>query len=115
VPEHQTTRTVAAPRVVYVDIDDTLIRSVGTKRIPMSAVIATVRRMHAGGAQMYCWSTGGADYAREVATQLGIASLFLTFLPKPHIMIDDQLPQEWRSCSHLHPMNCSDDAAANSA
>ena len=30
-------------RVVFIDVDDTLIRSVGTKRIPIPAVISRVR------------------------------------------------------------------------
>lgn len=33
--------------VVYVDVDDTLIRSSGTKRIPMPRVIERVKRLHA--------------------------------------------------------------------
>jgi len=32
--------------IVFVDVDDTLVRSVGTKRIPMPAVIAEVKRLH---------------------------------------------------------------------
>lgn len=35
-------------RVVFVDVDDTLVRSVGTKRIPMTAVIARVREPNNG-------------------------------------------------------------------
>jgi hypothetical protein len=46
--------------VVFVDVDDTLVRSVGTKRIPIPAVIAWVRRQAATDAVLYCWSSGGA-------------------------------------------------------
>jgi len=33
---------------------------------------------------------GGGDYAKNVCQELGIENLFLGFLPKPHICIDDQ-------------------------
>jgi cation transport ATPase len=92
--------------VVYVDVDDTLVRTVGPKRIPMPSVVDYVRRMKAGGAELYCWSTGGAAYARAAADELGIADCFAAFLPKPHIIVDDQAVPEWRSCTHLHPANC---------
>jgi hypothetical protein len=45
-------------KVIFVDIDDTLVRSVGTKRIPMPAEIANVRRLHTDGATLYLWSSG---------------------------------------------------------
>jgi hypothetical protein len=51
------------------------------------------------------WSTGGADYAREVARELGLEHCFVAFLPKPTIMLDDQAPAEWRLCRHVHPFN----------
>ncbi len=39
--------------VVYIDVDDTLVRSIGTKRIPMPANIARVRELHLQGAILY--------------------------------------------------------------
>lgn len=77
------------PRVVYVDVDDTLVRSVGVKRIPIPAVIRRVRALHQEGAEIYCWSSGGAEYAREVAEHLGISGCFRAFLPKPDLLLDD--------------------------
>ena len=47
--------------VVYVDVDDTLVRSVGTKRVPISSAVDHVRSLHREGAKLYCWSTGGAE------------------------------------------------------
>lgn len=91
------------PRVVFVDVDDTLIRTVGAKRIPMPATVAAVRRWKAEGAQLFLWSTGGADYCREVAEALGIADCFDAFLPKPTVYVDDQPVGEWRLCKHLYP------------
>ena len=40
-------------RIIYVDVDDTLVRSFGTKRIPMPSVIAYVRKLKADGVTLY--------------------------------------------------------------
>ena len=94
-------------RVVYVDVDDTLVRSVGSKRIPLPAVVAKVRAMHANGDALYLWSSGGAAYAQESARELGIESMFVAFLPKPDTYIDDQPVHEWRYCTHVLPANAA--------
>jgi cation transport ATPase len=91
--------------VIYVDVDDTLVRSVGTKRIPMPGVIAAVRRLHGEGAQLYLWSPGGEEYARASATEVGLLACFVGFLPKPQTYIDDQAVHEWRGCRHVLPAN----------
>lgn len=91
------------PKVIFVDVDDTLIRSVGTKRIPMPGVIAQVRRLKAEGAELYLWSSGGAEYARESAAELGLTDCFTAFLPKPYAYIDDQPFAEWRTLRHVYP------------
>jgi hypothetical protein len=83
------------PAVAYIDVDDTLVRSAGAKRIPIPSTVAYVRKLADGGCHLYCWSTGGADYAREVATQLGIEHCFKAFLPKPELIVDDVEPQRW--------------------
>ncbi len=49
--------------VIYVDVDETFVRSVGTKRIPMTSVIKHILQLKEQGAVLYCWSSGGADYA----------------------------------------------------
>jgi hypothetical protein len=97
----------ARPLVVYVDVDDTLVRSIGTKRIPLPAVIRHVRELHGSGAILYCWSTGGAEYAEATARELGIGECFHAFLPKPDVVIDDQPFAEWRGLTVLHPNNCN--------
>jgi hypothetical protein len=98
--------SAGAQRVVYVDVDDTLVRSFGSKRIPISAAIARVRELHAAGFELYCWSSGGADYCRSTADELGISGCFVAFLPKPELMIDDQHPSDWRALRWLHPNAC---------
>ena len=75
--------------IVYVDVDDTLIRS-GTKRLPIPETICKVQELWNAGAHLYCWSMGGGDYARNVCIELHIDHMFLAFLPKPHVCIDDQ-------------------------
>ena len=89
--------------VIYVDVDDTLVRSFGTKRIPMTPVIERIKKLHAQGAQLYLWSSGGGEYARASAQELGISHCFLAFLPKPTLMIDDQPLGEWRDLTHQFP------------
>ena len=100
------------PLVIYVDVDDTFVRSYGTKRIPMTAVIGTIRRLHTQGAALYCWSSGGADYARASAEEFGIAGCFQAFLPKPDVLLDDQAIADWRRLRQVHPNGC--DALVNS-
>ena len=90
-------------KIIYVDIDDTLVRSVGTKRIPMPAVIAQIRRLKDEGATLYLWSSGGAEYCRATAIELKITECFDGFLPKPTGYIDDQPVAEWRFCKHFYP------------
>jgi cation transport ATPase len=91
--------------VVYIDVDDTLIRSAGTKRIPMPRVVDKIRKLHREGATLYLWSSGGAEYAKSSAEELGISDCFVGFLPKPTVIIDDQQVSDWRYCKHELPMS----------
>lgn len=93
------------PRVVFVDVDDTLVRSFGRKRIPVTPVIERVRALHGEGFSLSLWSSGGAAYARESAVELGIEECFVAFLPKPHVYVDDQPVHAWRFCRHVLPGN----------
>ena len=93
--------------VVYVDVDDTLVRSFGSKRIPIMAMVQHVRDLHGAGVSVFAWSTAGADYARAAAVELGLVDCFRAFLPKPHIIIDDQSPAAWRRLIHVHPSEAS--------
>ncbi|HEV7300106.1 MAG TPA: DUF705 domain-containing protein [Tepidisphaeraceae bacterium] len=101
------------PLVVFVDVDDTLIRSVGTKRIPISATIDHVRSLHADGAVLYCWSSGGGEYARTIAQELMIDHYFVAFLPKPQVLVDDQEVGDWRRLLTIHPMQCETESVAS--
>lgn len=92
-------------RTVFVDVDDTLIRSAGCVRIPIPAAVEAVRRLAAEGVVLYLWSSGGADYAREAARFLKLEHCFAAFLPKPDAYIDDMAVGEWRFCRHVLPQN----------
>lgn len=96
------------PQIVFVDVDDTLVRSVGATRMPIPRAVRYVRRLRAAGATLYCWSSGGAAYARQSAEECGLADCFVGFLPKPDLFLDDQPPAEWRRAAWLHPLNCPD-------
>ena len=91
---------------IYVDVDDTLVCSAGGKRIPVPSVIQHVTQLHSEGALLYCWSLGGADYARQTAEELGLAHCFAGFLPKPQVIIDDQQVAQWPEFLHVHPSSC---------
>jgi hypothetical protein len=108
-PPQAASHAAVRPRIVYVDVDDTLIRSAGTKRVPMPNVIRHVRTLFEAGAELYCWSTGGALYAERAAREVGLHQCFRAFLPKPHVLIDDQPFAEWRGVEQRHPFNCHDE------
>ena len=93
--------------VVYIDVDYTLVRSAGTKTMPIPNVVEHVRRLASAGAELYCWSSVGAEYARTTARNLGIESCFASFLPKPNIVIDDQAITDWRRFATVHPLNAT--------
>jgi hypothetical protein len=97
--------------VIYVDVEDTLVRTAGAKRLPIPSVVAHVKALFEGGAELYCWSTAGADYARATAQELGLENCFKSFLPKPHILIDDQDIATWKRFTVVHPLNVSDKTA----
>ena len=98
-----------APLVMYVDVDDTLIRSAGTKRMPIPTVVMHVKQLAAqDGVELYCWSTAGSEYARATTRELGIEECFVAFLPKPNVLIDDQEIGTWRRFVTIHPLSIVD-------
>tara|TARA_R110002073_G_scaffold63023_2_gene157843 strand:- start:191 stop:544 length:354 start_codon:yes stop_codon:yes gene_type:complete len=99
--------------IAYVDVDDTLVRSTGSTRIPIPSAIKHVRSLHEAGVALYCWSAGGGDYARSSACELGIEDLFQAFLPKPHVMIDDQPPSAWPHLVVAGPMDLASQSVAD--
>jgi hypothetical protein len=98
---------------IFVDVDDTIVRSAGTKRIPIPNVIQHVRNLKDQGAILFCWSSGGAEYARKSAEEFGINDCFEAFLPKPNIMIDDQMITDWKRITCIHPTSCTGKSLAD--
>lgn len=90
------------PRVVFIDVDDTIVRSAGSKQIPISSSIQVVRELHQRGVALYLWSSGGAEYAQTTARDLGIEACFVGFLPKPNAIIDDVPLATW-PLQEFHP------------
>ena len=99
--------TAQRPFYIFVDVDDTFVRSTGQKRIPMTATISRIRLLKDQGAILYCWSSGGADYARKSAEEFGISDCFIAFLPKPNVLLDDQDITEWKNLRCIHPAECA--------
>jgi len=93
--------------VVYIDVDDTLVRSAGTKTMPVPSMVEHVKALAGSGAELYCWSTAGTGYARDTARRLGIEQSFVGFLPKPNVVIDDQEIKAWKRFEFLHPLSAS--------
>jgi hypothetical protein len=71
------------PTIIYVDVDDTLMRTFGSKRIPMTPVVNHVRQLKAEGATLYCWSSGGAEYAQSSAQDLASLIVSTPFCQNP--------------------------------
>jgi hypothetical protein len=94
------------PLHIFVDVDETLVRNHGTKRIPMPNVIDHIKNLQAQGAILYCWSSGGADYARASAIEVKLEQCFEGFLPKPQVLIDDTKIANWRVLNEVHPNSC---------
>ena len=92
--------------VIYVDVDDTFVRTYGTKRMPMPTVIRHIRALHELGVTLYCWSSGGAAYARASADEFGLVDCFAAFQPKPDVLLDDQHVADWRRLRQVHSNEC---------
>ena len=69
----------------------------------MPAGIAAVKRLKADGATLFLWSSGGAEYCRNTAAELGLLDCFDGFFPNPITYADDQPVSEWRFCKHIFP------------
>lgn len=96
------------PFYIYVDVDETFVRNYGKKRIPMPAVIEHIKQLKEQGATLYCWSSGGAEYAERSAREFDIHHCFTGFLPKPEVLIDDLKLENWHPLLEVHPNECTE-------
>jgi len=94
----------ARPQMIYyIDVDDTLIRTVGNIVIPIIDTVNWAKGVDLTKNILYLWSRGGADYAKGIAAKLGISELFTAFLSKPDTLIDDQDIKDWSHLRVHHP------------
>jgi len=56
----------------------------GSSLLPIPATIEHLKTLKKQGANIYCWSSGGADYAKKSATEFGIADIFTAFPARSH-------------------------------
>lgn len=98
---------------IYVDVDDTFVRTTGDRRIPIPAVIRHIRYLKENDVQLFCWSSGGAAYAQSSAQEFGVEDCFAAFLPKPNAILDAHSPGEWRNISYVHPAFCTGRSVAD--
>lgn len=103
---------MSKPLCVYIDVDETFVRSYGRKQIPVPNVICHIKKLSAQGAVMYCWSSDGAEYAKNSAIEFGMEHCFTGFLPKPELAIDDMQFNQWRNLFQVHPNECNSIAIA---
>ena len=93
--------------VIYIDVDDTIVRSAGAKRIPITKVISKIKELAQSGNIIYLWSRGGSSYAKDTAVEFEIDKCITGFLPKPNIIIDDQNLIDWKFLKQIHPNEIS--------
>jgi hypothetical protein len=89
--------------IIYIDVDDTLIRTFGTKQIPIPRSADYFRRMHMS-------YTDGVELEQTILETLrqssvSISDLSASFLPKPDIVLDDRLEILLEHCEFIHPNN----------
>ena len=71
---------------VFVDVDLTLVDANGTL---LDGACEALLRLRDAGCHLFLWSTGGADYCRNVANLYALTESFEGFTAKPDIIIDD--------------------------
>ena len=79
-------RKYPIPRLIAVDVDDTLIREGKIDK----KLIDWCRQRKAEGFQLLLWSMKGESYARETAERFGVADVFDRVIGKPGYIVDDE-------------------------
>lgn len=74
------------PRVIAVDVDDTLHGKSGCN----TRLIAWCRQQKMAGFYLMLWSSRGEAHARNRAIQRGVVELFDLICSKPGYVVDDQ-------------------------
>ena len=74
------------PRVIFVDVDGTLIVN-GRLNKPL---VDRLKRKYADGFALVLWSMRGREHAYTEAAKHGVADLFAFIISKPGEIIDDR-------------------------
>ena len=80
-----------AVQTMFIDVDLTLVDAQGNLR---QGVEKALNELWAYGYQIYIWSHGGAQRARDIIKQYGLGYCIVDCLSKPDIIIDDSPPEE---------------------
>ena len=89
--------------IIYVDVDDTLVRTDGSKRIPVPAVIDHVRKLADKDDELYLWSEVAlrTPVLRRTNSEAQVASE-RSFRSQ----MSSKVLNEWRRLLGMHPSNC---------
>lgn len=71
---------------LYVDIDDTITKDMGSSFIKNSL---EQLKKHSDTVNIFLWSQGGLDYVLEIAEKSGLTGFICGCLPKPDMIVDD--------------------------
>lgn len=82
---------------VFVDVEASFQEGV------RGAVVEHLRGLDPARCELFAWSPNGAAAARVCAVEAGVEALFRAFLPKPHVLLDEQEPAQWPGVTVQHP------------
>jgi phosphoglycolate phosphatase-like HAD superfamily hydrolase len=71
---------------IFIDVDLTLVDEKGILKDGAREALLILKNK---GCHLFLWSTGGAEYARQVATLYHLVDFFEGYAAKPDIIIDD--------------------------
>lgn len=81
---------IKSSKIIYCDIDDTLVDWSGTSYKPNKPNIDIVKRFHARGHTLIAWSAGGGSWAARIIKELKLEKYFTAAMSKPDWFIDDK-------------------------
>lgn len=90
--------TIKSDRVVYCDVDDTLIMwpELGQEGYkPHLKHIEMLKRFKSRGQAVIVWSAGGHEWAEHIVKELGLEPYVDAVLCKPSWYMDDLMAQEF--------------------
>ena len=80
---------LASDKVVFCDVDDTLIIWEGRSYRPHKKHIDMLHKFHERGQPIVVWSAGGYEWAETIVKELGLSDIVEFIMCKPSWFIDD--------------------------